>query len=98
MNIAEIIKDPVFRPTCYHDLSEGHMKLGYINDNSKPAGPCSLGHNTWWQREDGGWVCQRCHPKPGTFTGEQICVDLVVVTKVYKEGLLVETRSAGRTR
>jgi len=57
---------------------------------------CPLGHNTWWQREDGGWVCQRCHPKPGTFTGDVLCVDLVVVTKVYKDDLLVETRSAPR--
>ena len=70
-----------------------------------PAGPegdhegrlCFLGHDDWWQREDGGWVCQRCHPEPGTFTGEVLCVDPVVI-KVYKDGRLVETRSAGRTR
>ena len=67
------------------------MKLGYISDNSKPTIPCSQGHNAWWQRKDGGWVCGRCHPEPGTFTGEQICVD-PVVTKVFKDGQLVETR------
>lgn len=53
---------------------------------------CLRGHNEWWQREDGSQVCQRCHPKPGTFTGEQICVDPAVVTKVFKDGQLVETR------
>lgn len=58
---------------------------------------CFRGHDEWWQREDGGWVCQRCHPKPGTFTGEQICVD-PVVTKIFKDGLLVETRSAPSRR
>lgn len=67
------------------------MKLGYIND-SKPTDPCPQGHNTWWQRKDGGWACGRCHPEPGTFTGQQMCVDPVVVTKVFKDGQLVETR------
>ena len=67
---------------------------GLEDDNSKPTIPCSLGHDAWWQRKDGGWACGRCHPEPGTFTGEVLCVDPVVVTKVFKDGQLVETRSA----
>lgn len=28
--------------------------------------PCDVcGSTAWWQRADGGWVCERCHPKPG---------------------------------
>ena len=32
---------------------------------SKPIKPCpACGSKDWWQREDGGWVCGRCHPCP----------------------------------
>lgn len=31
----------------------------------RPNKPCYVcGSNTWWQRPDGGWRCNRCHPNP----------------------------------
>lgn len=31
----------------------------------KPVKPCwNCGLNKWWQRADGEWICQYCHPKP----------------------------------
>jgi len=31
----------------------------------KPDHPCgACDSNDWWQRKDGGWVCNRCHPQP----------------------------------
>lgn len=33
--------------------------------SEKPGMPCSYcGLNNWWKRDDGGWVCSKCHPKP----------------------------------
>jgi len=33
--------------------------------NSKPTKPCCIcGSNDWWQRPDGGWLCNKCHPNP----------------------------------
>jgi len=35
------------------------------NNGRKPTHPCyNCGSSNWWQRDDGGWVCGRCHPKP----------------------------------
>lgn len=31
----------------------------------RPTKPCYVcGSNDWWQRPDGGWNCNRCHPNP----------------------------------
>ena len=31
----------------------------------KPTKPCYIcGSNDWWQRADGSWNCNRCHPNP----------------------------------
>ena len=33
--------------------------------NPKPAKPCYIcGSSDWWQRPDGDWLCNKCHPKP----------------------------------
>ena len=33
---------------------------------TKPAKSCfACGSTDFWLRPDGGWVCNRCHPKPG---------------------------------
>lgn len=31
----------------------------------KPSGKCYVcGSSNWWQRSDGTWLCNRCHPNP----------------------------------
>ena len=31
----------------------------------RPTKPCYIcSSNDWWQRSDGGWLCNRCHPNP----------------------------------
>ena len=40
-------------------------QTGVGNDGDKPAYPCpACKADKWWQRNDGGWVCGRCHPNP----------------------------------
>lgn len=48
---------------------EQHLKA-ISETNPMPQGVCSIcGLREWWYRRgsfsDGGWVCGRCHPKPG---------------------------------
>ena len=34
-------------------------------NTTKPANPCrNCSSNDWWQRQDGGFACPICHPKP----------------------------------
>jgi len=36
-----------------------------MTEMKKPSGKCYVcGTNAWWQRPDGGWLCNRCHPNP----------------------------------
>jgi hypothetical protein len=35
------------------------------NNGNKPDYSCpACGADKWWRRDDGGWVCGRCHPNP----------------------------------
>ncbi|MFC1970406.1 DUF3854 domain-containing protein [Chloroflexota bacterium] len=35
------------------------------NNGKKPTYPCyTCGADNWWQRDDGEWLCGRCHPEP----------------------------------
>lgn len=37
----------------------------------KPDKPCiACGTNDWWQRQDGGWCCNKCHPNPNKQKGD----------------------------
>ena len=38
----------------------------------KPSGKCMCGSNDWWQRSDGGWVCNHCHPDPNRAEKEKV--------------------------
>lgn len=41
------------------DFGEGIIKM------RKPTKPCHIcGTNDWWQRSDGAWLCNQCHPNP----------------------------------
>ena len=57
---GEVIEDKgeqLRNDTCLH--------VRKSNVNQEPDYPCrNCGSNSWWQREDGEWICGGCHPEP----------------------------------
>ncbi|MFC1982483.1 DUF3854 domain-containing protein [Chloroflexota bacterium] len=63
---SQVSQEPSQQPenvTVETDVTRGNTP--HRNNGKKPIHPCyNCGSSNWWQRDDGGWVCGRCHPKP----------------------------------
>jgi hypothetical protein len=63
---SQVSQEPSEEPenvTVETDVTRGNTP--HRNNGRKPTHPCyNCGSSNWWQRDDGGWVCGRCHPKP----------------------------------
>jgi len=60
----------------------------FIGLDKKDGAYTVCGSTNWWQRPDGGWVCGRCHPKPGEREGRKSPVDLSYVSIEEGERIL----------
>jgi hypothetical protein len=50
--------------TAGSEASQSNSFFSDLNPSTKPENPCySCGSMDFWQRSDGGWVCNICHPQ-----------------------------------